>query len=52
MQKITLDEYKRILCLNEVDMFYVSEPNSKLAADQHFATGHELHRYRHGARVQ
>ena len=29
MQKITLDEYKRILCLNEVDMFYVSEPNSK-----------------------
>lgn len=30
MQKITLDEYKRILSLNEVDMFYVSEPNSKL----------------------
>ena len=29
MQKITLDEYKRILCLNEVDMFSVSEPNSK-----------------------
>lgn len=29
MQKITLDEYKRILSLNEVDMFYVSEPNSK-----------------------
>lgn len=30
MQKITLDEYKRVLSLNEVDMFYVSEPNSKL----------------------
>lgn len=29
MQKITLDEYKRVLSLNEVDMFYVSEPNSK-----------------------
>lgn len=29
MQKITLDNYKRILSLNEVDMFYISEPNSK-----------------------